>query len=35
MRGIRIHSRMPDYQVLEAGYLSGRLQHLDFAIFCF
>ena len=33
MRGIRIDSRMPDHQVLEAGYLSRRLQHLDFAIF--
>ncbi len=34
MRGIRIDSRMPDHQVLEAGYLFRRLQHLDFAIFC-
>ena len=33
MRGIRIDSRMPDHQVLKAGHLSGRLQHLDFAIF--
>src|ERR1700751_5933147 len=33
MRGIRIDSRMPDHQVLEAGYLSWRLQHFDFAIF--
>src|ERR1700694_815629 len=33
MRGIRIDSRMPDHQILEAGYLSRRLQHLDFAIF--
>jgi hypothetical protein len=34
MCSIRIDSRMPDHQVLEAGYLSRRLQHLDFAIFC-
>jgi hypothetical protein len=33
MRGIRIDSRMPDHQVLEAGYLFGCLLHLDFAIF--
>src|SRR5258708_15510285 len=33
MRGIRIDSRMPDHQVLEAGYHSRRLQHLNFAIF--
>jgi len=33
MRGIRIDSRMPDHQVLEAGYLLRRLLHLDFAIF--
>ena len=33
MRGIRIDSRMPDHQVLEAGYLFRRLLHLDFAIF--
>src|ERR1700751_6168378 len=33
MRGIRIDSRMPDHQVPEAGYLSRRLQHFDFAIF--
>ena len=33
MCSIRIDSRMPDHQVLEAGYLSRRLQHLDFAIF--
>jgi len=33
MRGIRIDSRMPDHPVLEAGYLSRRLQHLDFVIF--
>src|SRR5258708_4689760 len=32
MRGIRIDSRMPDHQVLEAGHLSRRLQHPDFAI---
>ena len=24
---------MPDHQVLESGYLSRRLQHLDFTIF--
>jgi len=35
MRGIRIDSRMPDHQVLEAGYLSRRFQHLDFGIFGF
>src|ERR1700690_4222721 len=35
MRGIRIDSRMPDHQVLEAGYLFRRLLHLDFAIFGF
>jgi hypothetical protein len=34
VRGIGIDSRMPDHQVLEAGYLCRRLQHLDFAIFC-
>src|ERR1700751_3189838 len=33
MRGIRIDSRMPDHQVLEAGYLSRSLHHLDFGIF--
>ena len=33
MRGIRIDSRMPDHQVLEAGYLFRRLLHLDSAIF--
>src|SRR5260370_20016193 len=33
MRSIRIDSRMPDHQVLEAGYFCRRLQHLDFAIF--
>ena len=33
MRGIGIYSRMPDHQVLESGYLSRRLQHLDFTIF--
>ena len=33
MRGIGVHPGMPDHQVLEAGYLSRRLQHLDFAIF--
>jgi len=34
MCSIRIDSRMPDHQVLEASYLSRCLQHLDFAIFC-
>ena len=33
MRGIRIDSWMPDHQVLESGYLSRRLQYLDFPIF--
>src|ERR1700752_1510983 len=33
MRCIRIDSRMPDHQILEASYLPRRLQHLDFAIF--
>ena len=35
MRGIRIDSRMPDHQVLEAGYLFRRLLHLNFVIFGF
>jgi len=34
MRSIRVHPGMPDHQVLEAGYLRRRLQHLDLAIFC-
>ena len=34
MRGIGVHSWMPNHQILEAGYLSRHLQHLDFAIFC-
>src|ERR1700733_9369298 len=33
MCGIGIDSRMPDHKVLEAGYLSRRLQYFDFAIF--
>src|ERR1700733_7918853 len=33
MRSICIDSRMPDHQVLEAGYLFRCLLHLDFAIF--
>ena len=33
MCGIGVDSRMPDHQVLEAGYLSRCLQHFDFAIF--
>src|SRR3984957_9402146 len=35
MRGIRIDSRMPDHEVLEAGYLFWCFKHLDFAIFSF
>ncbi len=34
MRGIGVHSGMPDHQILETCQLTRCLQSFDFAIFC-
>ncbi len=34
MRGIGVHSGMPDHQILETRQFGRCLQHFDFAIFC-